>query len=168
MGIQVPRYSRTSHTMSRPYFKLGLKLDGGAKLPYDMPLYMRRTITFKEINSKEGRRHVVWKSGRTSHITFGLLSEIESNHRNENGLITDEQVVIDCRKSKVEFSCDGDSGSLVFDSDGAVCALLWGGTPWSPFTYVTPIEYVLEDIQAVCKAEATLVVGTEAGMSSGV
>lgn len=51
------------------------------------------------------------------------------------------------------FSEEGDAGSLVFDSDGDACGLLWGSTPESPFTYITPIEYVLEDIREKCNAK---------------
>ena len=60
------------------------------------------------------------------------------------------------------FSAPGDSGSLVWDSDGYVCAMLWGGKAGSNIHYVTPFEYVLEDIRQVCNAkEVKLVVRKE-------
>jgi hypothetical protein len=38
------------------------------------------------------------------------------------------------------------------DTEGYVCGLLCGGKDKTPATYITPIEYVLEDIRTVCGA----------------
>lgn len=141
------------------YSKRGLGYSGKSR--HDMPLFLRQSLTCKEVDDKIelahkiSRKHVVWKWGQASFITFGFLSYIKSNHRNSYGEVTQEAVVVDwCNDRKQDhFSEEGDAGSLVFDSDGDACGLLWGSTPESPFTYITPIEYVLEDIREKCNAK---------------
>jgi hypothetical protein len=170
IDIQLPSYALTRYESNRSnsYHDLGLDVSG--KPSGDIPRYIRQSLTYKEVGDQielaheKSRKYVVWKYGRTPHITYGFLSYIKSSHRNGNGLVTEEQVVVDCRKygSRDSFSEEGSSGSLVFDSDGDACAILWGATPESPFAYVTPIEYVLEDIREKCNAkEVTLVVRDE-------
>jgi hypothetical protein len=68
-------------------------------------------------------------------------------------VISDELLVKDHNVGKYQFTDAGDSGSLVWDADGYVSALAWGGKEESFVTYVTPIEYVLEDIQRACNAK---------------
>ena len=51
------------------------------------------------------------------------------------------------------FSKRGDSGSFVWDSDGYVIGQLWGGLENRFITWVTPMEYILEDIRLACDAK---------------
>jgi hypothetical protein len=56
---------------------------------------------------------------------------------------------------------DGDSGSLIWDINGYVAALVWGG-PNTNVTYATPIGDVLDDIREACGAkEVKLIVKSE-------
>jgi hypothetical protein len=124
-------------------------------------------LTFEELLVKKataevkGDSYVVWKSGRTTQTTFGIVSRIESDARSESGVVSDELAVIDYHKT-YPLSDIGDAGSLVWDYDGFVCGMICGGKGDSFVTYVTPIEYVLEDIKAVCGAnDVRLVVRDE-------
>ncbi|KIN05953.1 hypothetical protein OIDMADRAFT_17080 [Oidiodendron maius Zn] len=68
---------------------------------------------------------------------------------------------IDASHSRT-FSDKGDSGSFVWDSDGYVSGMFWGGKERSSQYYITPVQYILEDIRQVCNAkEARLVVRRE-------
>jgi hypothetical protein len=104
---------------------------------------------------EEDNRCAVWKFGRTSHYTFGIFSHIKSDYLSTDGIISDELAVVHHNKMGIEgwFSDDGDSGSLVWGSDGFVSGLLWAGKREEWFTYVTPMEYVLDDIRQVCNAK---------------
>ena len=77
---------------------------------------------------EEDRKYMVWKFGRSTHYTFGDLSGILSNYMSESGFVSDEQLVIDhdLLETSHTFSALGDTGSLVPDSEGYVCAMLWG------------------------------------------
>lgn len=50
------------------------------------------------------------------------------------------------------FSKEGDSGALIFDNDGGVIGLLFGGCPRKHTSYFTPIESVFADIKKVTGA----------------
>jgi hypothetical protein len=135
-----------------------------------MPLSLKRGLTFEELFHKQAaaeeddNNYVVWKFGRTSHFTFGIVSSILSDYRCEDGFVTDELMVKDYikRGSHAIFSKRGDSGSLVWDYDGHISSLFWGGKEEIFVNYVTPIQYVLEDIQQVCNAkEVSLLVRQE-------
>jgi hypothetical protein len=145
-----------------------MKAAGQTKI--DLPRYLKRRLDYDEVQNlqdcaeEEDRKYMVWKFGRSTHYTFGDLGGILSNYMSESGFVSDEQLVIDYDifETSRTFSDDGDSGSLVWDSDGYVCAMLWGGKAGSDVHYVTPFEYVLEDIRQVCNAkEVKLVVRKE-------
>jgi hypothetical protein len=152
------------------YFPTAMKAAGDNKKMFQMPKHLKRHLTLEEILHKqdaaeqEDNNLVVWKFGRTTHFTFGILSSIPSNYLSTSGIVTDELAIVPYRSmvSELGFSEKGDSGSLVWDTDGYVYGLLWGGPDRSVVTYVTPIEYVLEDICQVCGAkEVTLVIPKE-------
>jgi hypothetical protein len=166
MNLQVPSYS-LNNTADRAYVSTAMRAAGVNNLVGDMPKFLKRGITFEEMLKKiaiaeeDDHRYVVWKSGRTTHFTFGILSGIESDYRSFYGVVSDELLVKDYNKQGTyySFSRGGDSGSFVWDSEGYVAGMLWGGKYQNFVTYVTPIEYVLEDIRLVCNAkEVRLVV----------
>jgi S1-C subfamily serine protease len=131
-----------------------------------LPRYLKRSLLYAEICQKleqaeaDDKKFVVWKCGRTTHLTFGVASGILSMYRSPNGVISDELMVKDKHLNGSDpFSKRGDSGSFIWDSQGYVVGMLWGGKEQSFVTYVTPMEAILEDIQHVCGArEAKLVV----------
>jgi hypothetical protein len=98
----------------------------------------------------------VLKHGRTTHWTAGVVNEIKSDCQREQGEIITELCVLNLIK-RVEFTRPGDSGTLVIDYHGrAVGVAHGGGTPLSEGTeyhYVTPIEWLFEDIKDTLVAE---------------
>lgn len=126
------------------------------------PKYLRRGLSFQELKHKidKGGKFVVWKYGRTSQYTYGVAADIMSDYRLPNSLISAQLLIIDALDNS--FSATGDSGSRVWDFQGHVCGLLYSGQGYNCATYVTPIEFVLEDIQKQCNAkEVKLVVRPE-------
>jgi hypothetical protein len=133
-----------------------------------MPKYLRRGLGFQELKHKmrKGDEFIVWKFGRTSHYTFGVVSDIISDYQLPNGLISAQLLIMDYwdyyQYPKTTFSNRGDCVSLVWDFQGHVCGSLWGGQELDFATYVTPIEFVLEDIRKQCNVkEVKLVVRPE-------
>lgn len=157
---KIPDFSLHAETKDIRYFTRAMKRVGVERYRTDMPNHLRRGLTFEEhLNNgaraeESNNHHVVWKFGRTSHFTFGLSSYIESDYCSDSGVVSDELVVVDCPGTiDNPFSKSGDSGSLIWDSDGYVCGMLWGGIKNSIISFVTPIEYILEDIRQVCGAK---------------
>lgn len=108
---------------------------------------------------RKGDEFIVWKVGRTTHFTFGVVSHIASDYHLDEGLISAQLMIMDCReRTEIPFSRNGDSGSFVWDFQGHVCGLLWGGKDKDFATYVTPIEFVLEDIRKQCNAKVVKLV----------
>jgi hypothetical protein len=139
---------------------IAFKAAGQDKMRVDLPEYLKRGVSLEETlnlqHSAEevGKKYVVWKFGRTTHYTFGALSGILSDYRSDDGFITDELMVLDIKVYRwTTFSDRGDSGSFVWDSDGYVSGMLWGGKEGSSQHYITPIQYLLEDIRQVCNAK---------------
>lgn len=134
-----------------------------------LPRYLKRSLAYREVCHKleqaeaNDKRFVVWKCGRTTHHTFGVASGILSMYQSSNQVISDEWMVKDKNQNGNDsFSKDGDSGSFVWDSEGYVVGMLWGGKEQSFVTYVTPMEAILEDIKIVCGAsDVRLVVRPE-------
>jgi hypothetical protein len=166
--VQGPEDLRMSP--SGNYISRGMNAAAPSKRKGDLPEYLKRCLSFEEVlNLQAGAdeansRFIVWKFGRSTHYTFGSVNGILSNYRSNSGVIADELLVLDhgTFETTRPFSDGGDSGSLVFDSEGYVCAMLWGGKDCSDTHYVTPFEYVLEDIRQVCNAkEVKLVIRKE-------
>jgi hypothetical protein len=146
-----------------------MKAAGQSKKRLDMPEYLKRGLSFKETLNlqdsaeEEDKKYMVWKFGRTTHYTFGAISGILSDYRCPSGILSDELLVLDIDVFHAHtFSKNGDSGSFVWDSNGYVSGMFWGGTDGTSQHYITPIQYLLEDIRQVCNAkEVSLVVRRE-------
>lgn len=158
---EIPDYASYYRTKKQRYFPTAMKAAGVDKKMVQMPNYLKRHLTLEETlykqdtTEEEDKKFVVWKFGRSTHFTFGILSTIHSNYLSTSGIVTDELAIVphDSMVAEYGFSGKGDSGSLVWDSDGYVSGLLWGGPVNSVATYITPMEYVLEDIRQVCGAK---------------
>ena len=135
----------------------------------ELPRYLKRSLTRKEVYNQcnqvdeKGKSFVVWKCGRTTHHTCGVFSGVWSNYQSPNGIVSDEWLVKDkTLDGDDHFSKSGDSGSFVWNSDGNVIGLLWGGKEQRVVTYFTPMEAVLEDIRQTLGArEVCLMVRPE-------
>ena len=94
----------------------------------------------------------VFKVGRTTDLTQGKVTAIEVDSiviNYETGNMTfNRQVEIEGAATDAPFSAGGDSGSLIFDADGAACALLFaggdtGGSNGMGLTYANDLAGVL-------------------------
>jgi hypothetical protein len=131
------------------------KLSGQNIERENLPMFLKRPLKYKEVQYRQEAsqlhgKYVGLKFGRTSHYTHGAISEIHSNYEHLE-VVSDELMIKD--NSHHVFSRPGDSGSLIYDLDGYVVALLWGGKDEVFCTYATPIEAVLNDIKATLNAK---------------
>ena len=107
------------------------------------PLHLQGTFTL-------GDHRVVGKYGSSTELTWGVSHEIQSIGRIGKGFIL-HGVVVTLDKRNV-FSQQGDSGSAIFDLDGQVGGILYAGSgsyyEALDLTYITPMEWIIKDIEA--------------------
>jgi hypothetical protein len=85
---------------------------------------------------------LVTKSGLTSNITNGTVTQINTAVKNDSGAILKNQILIQST-SGADFSEQGDSGSVIINSSTSnAVALLWGGNDQSE-TVASPIIPIL-------------------------
>jgi hypothetical protein len=124
------------------------RLDDGIGVDLDYPVG-RITTTARVEGTEE-----VAKIGRTTALTQGRVTAIELDdvlvgYGEELGVLSfDDQIEVESTGDG-PFSRGGDSGSLVYRSDGVAIGLLFagsetGGTNGTGLTYVNPIDTVLE------------------------
>jgi hypothetical protein len=108
------------------------------------------------IDTNGFRSFRVVKHGRTTGWTAGVVNELTSELQRAPGEISRELCVINMPSDR-EFTKGGDSGALVIDYHGRIVGLVHGGgSPvgsGSNFHYVTPIEWLMEDIISVLQAQ---------------
>ena len=101
--------------------------------------------------------------GRTSGATIGCLNKIRDDVRTiyptqseSVEVISIEVVVLDVKRLSLysnppTFSKPGDSGAPVFDLRGRMIGMLIAGNrddkSGYPASWITPVEYILDDIQ---------------------
>jgi len=93
---------------------------------------------------------IVAKHGQTTDLTFGRYSELESYHCDELEHDSWEVAVFNYDKKSGNFSDHGDSGSIIFNAEGKIVALLHSGMPkglYSHVTYGTPGHFVFDQIK---------------------
>ena len=106
----------------------------------------------------------VLKHGRTTGWTAGFVAEIFSDCQREEGVITKEICVIDLPLAYPDstFSAKGDSGSVVIDTKSRIVGVVHGGgtrlSGGKRMSYVTPIEYLLEEFERAlgCSVEINI------------
>lgn len=109
------------------------------------------------------RDSLVLKVGRSTGLTVARISKVTANC---GGMYSNREikgsavvVVSDKGNEARDFGRGGDSGSAIFDADGRVVGLLWGGlepraksvsqgqAKSDNVYFVTPIDDVLQDIK---------------------
>ncbi|KAG8666516.1 hypothetical protein FPOAC2_11630 [Fusarium poae] len=103
-----------------------------------------------------------FKLGATTGAAVGVFHEIKMDVQLKDdkhlGAWVSSEYVFQPRSGR--FAAPGDSGSAVYDDQGCIVGLLFTGQtpnngPESGIGYVTPIEYVFEDIMNTFKGEIT-------------
>lgn len=94
---------------------------------------------------------LVWKVGRTTGLTQGVVSATELDdltvQYDIGDLVFDDQIEIGPAVPGQPFSMGGDSGSLIVDAQRNAVALLFAGNDVDA-TYANPIAAVLSGVQA--------------------
>lgn len=106
----------------------------------------------------ESRTFRVFKVGRTTGLTAGTFNEIRSDCQRGDKGPTREWCIIDLY-SIGRFARKGDCGSPVFDYQGRLVGILNGvlsDSVGSGVTYMTPIEWVFENIEKTIGNKVTL------------
>jgi hypothetical protein len=122
---------------------------------------IREIVTLEEVLKKpildtdEFHSFRVMKHGRTSAWSTGVVNEIKSDLQRGRGEVSTELCVLDHFSSK-QFIQPGDSGCMVLDYLGRIVGFGHGGgfpkTSGVEFSYVTPVEWLLEDIKSTVDA----------------
>jgi hypothetical protein len=102
----------------------------------------------------------VLKHGRTTGWTAGVSNEIQSNIQRETDRITREWCVVDLPEG-MNFGKKGDTGTAVVDYSGRLVGFLHGAASSDSHggmgvTYITPIEWVFENIEATLGVKVAL------------
>lgn len=107
------------------------------------------------INISELEEANAIKLGRSTDITLGRFSSIKSHCLlPDSPHETTEHVFCSARSSAgSRFSDRGDSGAWVFNRGGGLGGMIVGGHTQNPWSYVTPMTKIVEDVerQLECK-----------------
>jgi hypothetical protein len=129
--------------------------------PYDRLLQIRGIVSDAELRNPSDKDKngdpciIVLKRGKKTGLTVGRVNNVDSFVRtywNDDTADTSMELPIFGYESKYEpFSDPGDSGSVVVDGKGRVIGMITGGvgcTTSSDVTYVTPAEFLFDQIRA--------------------
>lgn len=106
-----------------------------------------------EIDDEE----TVSKFGRSTGFTKGRMSFIDSHVKwPDSPHVTTERVFGSVKGIAAPFGSKGDSGAWVFNSKGHLGGMIMGGHLQNPWTYVTPISVIFEDIESRLGCKVTL------------
>lgn len=112
------------------------------------PTFFNPPVSVVEEFARAEKGDDAWKIGRDTSRTCGRLSGTRSHCKFEgNSLETTEQFYAPSRGSQM-FAAPGDSGAWVLNADGGLVGLLFGGYDGTTWSYVTPIEVVLESVRS--------------------
>ena len=98
------------------------------------------------------RDMAVWKHGRTTGLTRGMITDVDADIRvdfREAGVaLFIDSVVIRGLPPTTPFSDGGDSGSIIVDRPrNRACALLFAGADGADVTFANPIQRVLSRLR---------------------
>ena len=94
----------------------------------------------------------VGKRGRSTEVSWGTANEVMSGTRESPAVKSNEWCVLSSISKP--FSEKGDSDSVICDPDGHICGIMSSGaglTPSSDTTYMTPMDWLLSDINEQLK-----------------
>ncbi|MCJ1250828.1 hypothetical protein MMC30_008056 [Trapelia coarctata] len=135
------------------------------------------TITDVSCLTVTDPNHRVFKKGRTTGMTWGLVNAIKTDIHvqgdPEDVIYTAWDIVPPPRGSK-NFSESGDSGSWVLDKDGSLCGMLCAGSNpelgqglGKSHGFVIPIDRVFADIEHITGSKVSLPLEVDTDSSFG-
>ena len=101
----------------------------------------------------------MWKKGRTTGITRGIVNSIKSDVLLDKGPLSrpsTEWVITHEGGPQYPFAGKGDSGSIIVDQAGEMTGLLIGGAVASGFAIMTPYATLVKDIENITGGEVIL------------
>jgi hypothetical protein len=103
---------------------------------------------------RPARDMAVWKHGRTTGLTRGLITDVDADirvdFREAGAALFIDTVVVRGLPPTTPFSDGGDSGSVIVDRpQNRACALLFAGANNADVTFANPIQTVLSRLR-VC------------------
>lgn len=141
-------------------------------VPDDRQLQLQGTIPISEMRQprmldKDGSPcFLVMKRGRTTDMTFGIGNEILSYTRNYflggPPVTAKEWPILSYSKDSGPFSVGGDSGAVVFDAKSRIGGMITAGagvTDTTDITYVTPMDFLLAQVETLTKNKVNIDVG---------
>lgn len=93
---------------------------------------------------------IVAKDGQSSDLTFGRYSAMEAYTCDEFNHDSWEVAIFNYNRRSGNFSTKGDSGSLIFNAEGKMVAILHSGMPRgfsSHVTFATPAHFIIDQIK---------------------
>jgi hypothetical protein len=109
----------------------------------------------QQLDARGEKCHLVIKNGKTTGVTIGRASGMESFVReySDHGVKTSIEIAVYPYSNKDgAFSAPGDSGSIVVDGKGRLVGLLTGGAGTAEstdVTYLTPYWWIEKQIKEV-------------------
>ncbi|KAK1993612.1 hypothetical protein LX36DRAFT_661359 [Colletotrichum falcatum] len=131
----------------------------------DGTLCIRGVVAVSELQNAD-RKLTVGMKGRTSDLQFGLVNQVRSVTRRvweDAGAVVSQECCIVADRVSHAFTQPGDSGACVFDLEGRAVGMVTGGMTRDDMvrsgddfgmdrlmdvTYVTPVQWLLEDMKA--------------------
>lgn len=107
----------------------------------------------------------LYKAGRATHLTSGEDVGLRSVHIHRH-IVQGKEIPVEtyehCIKGQrnTRFSRHGDSGAFIFDSQGCVVGLLFGGSEAKYTSYYTHIHDIFADIKEVTGATGVRIMGS--------
>jgi hypothetical protein len=112
---------------------------------------MAERLANPDFYDKQGNAaFIVAKDGQSSDLTFGRYSAMEAYTCDEFDHDSWEVAVFNYDRRSGNFSAKGDSGSLIFNAEGQMVAILHSGMPRgfsSHVTFATPTHFVIDQIK---------------------
>jgi len=92
---------------------------------------------------------IVAKNGQSTDLTFGRYSGLETYLCDKFDHESIEVAIYNFDKRSGDFSAKGDSGSLIFNAEGKMFAILHSGMPRglnSHVTFASPAHFIIEQL----------------------
>ncbi|CUA76414.1 Glycogen phosphorylase, liver form [Bos taurus] [Rhizoctonia solani] len=130
-----------------------------AEIPSNRVLRIRGVVERELLNMRDSYDDdmvpvfIVGKDGNATDLTLGRYSGLEAYVCDKSNNRSIELAIFNYDRMSGDFSAKGDSGALIWTSDGRMLAVLHSGMPRGPYnnthvTFGTPAWWVVEQLKA--------------------